>query len=112
MDAPKNEASVPQERGKERKRSPWLVVLIILLVTMMCCCITGAVLCWGGAMLPDFLAGYVEDIPGLEDTDNIWELIEEIINDPDFDPGDFDPEDFLPEDFGTPDVEGEFNDSE
>lgn len=98
METPQHDIDIPQEQEK-KKRSPWLVVLIILLIMMMCCCITGAILCRGGAMLPDFLERYLRDVPGLENANEIWGLVEDIINDPDFDPGNFDPEDFLPEDF-------------
>jgi len=65
---------------------------IILLIMMMCCCIAGAVLCRGGAMLPDFLERYVDDIPGLEDgVNDIWGLFDEIIKDPDPLPPEGDP---------------------
>ena len=48
-------------------------------------------------MLPDFLERYLEDIPGFEDGENdIWGLVEDIINDPNFDPDDFIPWDFIP----------------
>jgi len=103
METPQNDTNITQEQGK--KRSPWLVVLIILLIIMMCCCITGAVLCRGGAMLPDFLERYLRDVPGMENADEIWGLVEDIINDPDFDLGNFDPENFLPEDFDIPDLD-------
>lgn len=92
METPHTEANIPQEQEKEKKRSPWLVILIILLIMMMCCCIAGAVLCRGGAMLPDFLERYVDDIPGLEDgVNDIWDLFDEIIKDPDVFPPDGDP---------------------
>ena len=84
METPHTETNIPQEQEKGKKRSPWLVILIILLIMMMCCCIAGAVLCRGGAMLPDFLERYVDDIPGLEDgVNDIWGLFDEIIKDPD-----------------------------
>jgi len=102
METPQTEVSVTQEGEKEKKRSPWLVILIILLIMMMCCCIMGAILCRGGAILPDFLESYMRDIPGLEDGDNdFWGLVDEIITNPDrFIPdGDFpDMEEFFPKD--------------
>lgn len=97
MEAPQTEAAVPQKQ--EKKRSPWLVILVILLIVTMCCCLMGVVLCRGGALLPDFLGRYLDDIPGLENANEIWGMVEDIINDPDFDPGDINPEDFFPDDF-------------
>jgi len=92
METPHIETNIPQEQEKEKKRSPWLVILIILLIMMMCCCIAGAVLCRGGAMLPDFLERYVDDIPGLEDgVNDIRDLFDEIIKDPDVFPPEGDP---------------------
>ncbi len=64
----------------------------------------GAILCRGGAMLPDFLERYLRDIPGLEDgVNDIWGLFDEIINDPEgfFPEGDLpEMEEFFPGDSG------------
>jgi len=89
METPQTETNIPQEQETEKKRSPWLVIIIILLIMMMCCCIMGAILCRGGAMLPDFLERYLRDIPGLDDGANdLWGLVDEITKNPqDFFPG-------------------------
>jgi len=112
METPQTEANIPQEQETGKKRSPWLVILIIFLIVTMCCCIMGVILCRGTSMLPDFLDRYLEDIPGFENGDyDIWGLVEDFINDSNFDLGNFDPEDFLPEDFDIPDLD-EFGEPE
>ena len=99
METPQTKANIPQEQNEEKKRSPWLIILLILLIVMMCCCVMGVVLCRGGAMLPDFLNRYLDDIPGFESGEiDFWGLVEDFPDFENFNPQDYFPEGDLPED--------------